>query len=229
VQATKARGKLTRREIKQDKLLIWFSRVSMVVQDNMWYIAGVIVGVVLLGTGYYIYRSWDARQTERGMAQVSGLEMLVRQEQYDRAITQADQIIGSYVGLPDRMARLYKADALRGKGDYAGARAIYEKSKWDDEITSFHATKGLADCLGAEKQYERAGKLLIEWVDDNKGSGFAPMALMEASTNLELALKYSEAQAALQRILDDYSESQLVGRARQRIRMLEGAVQVTGS
>jgi len=73
VQTTKARGKLTRREIKQDKLLIWFSRVSMVVQDNMWYIAGVILGVVFLGTGYYIYRAWDARQTERGMAQVSGL------------------------------------------------------------------------------------------------------------------------------------------------------------
>lgn len=228
MQATKARGKLTRREIKQDKFLIWFSRVSMVAQDNLWYITAGIVGLVLLGTGYYVYRSWNERQTARGLAQVSGLEVLLRDREYDKVLSQADHIADDFVGLPDRLARLYKADALLGKGNFAAAKAIYEKSSWDDEILSFHAAKGLADCLGAEKQYERAGSVLLEWVDAHKKSGFVPTALMEASANLELASRPTDARDALQRIIDDYSESQLVGRARQRIRMLEGAIQVTG-
>lgn len=228
MQATKARSKLTRKEIKQDKLLIWFARISMLAQDNVWYITGGIVALVLLGAGYYVYGAWNGRQTERGMAQVSGLETLVREQQYDRALSQADQIVNSFVGLPDRLARLYKADALRGKGDYAAAKAIYEDWSGDDEISNFHAKKGLADCLGAERQYERAAKLLVEWAESNKTSGLAPLALFEAATNYEQASKYVEARDALQKVVDNFKESQMVGRARQRLRTMEGAIQVTG-
>lgn|GEM_PF-1436320 len=226
MQSTRARKRLTRREIKEDKLLVFFSRASMFIEDNLWSIVGGVGALVVLVIGYYIYTGWYARQTERGMEQVAGLELMMRAEQYDAVITRANQIINGYAGLPDRTASLYKADALRAKGDYAAAKRLYEgwSGRGEDEVHSYHATKGFADCLSAEQQFARAGEVLRKWAKDHKKSGFAPHALMEAATNFELANRYREAREVLQKILDDYRESQVVGRARQRLKLMEGAV-----
>jgi hypothetical protein len=221
---------LTRREIKEDKLLILTSRASMFLEQNLWAIVGVVAAAVLIVIGYNIYAGWNQRQAQQGMAQVAELETLFDAQQYDQVAARADRIISGHIGLPDRIARLYKADALRAKGDFAAAKRIYED--WSppkgDEVSSFRAAKGFADCLSAEQQYARAGDVMRNWADDHKASGLAPHALLVAATNYELAGRYAEARGALKRILDEYPDAQVVGRARQRNEVMDGAAKALG-
>lgn len=202
----------------------------MFFEQHLWEVVAGVAALVVIVIGYYIYTSWHERQTGRGMAELTTLEVLLNAEQYEQAVKRADQIIGSYVGLPDRVARLYKADALRAQGDFASAKRIYEgwSAPGKDEVSSFHAVRGFADCLGAEQQFSRAGDVMREWADEHKESGLAPHALLFAATSYELANRYADARDALKRILDDYPDTQVVGRARQRHEMMEGAAKAAG-
>lgn len=230
MQSTHARKRLTRREIKEDKLLIFTSRTSLFLEEHLWHAVAALGALVVVIVGYYVYTGWHERQTERGMEEITGLALLADAQQHDQVIVKADQIVNSYVGRPDLLARLYKADALRDKREFAAAKQIYKdwRGDSDDEVNSFHAARGFADCLAAEQQFSRAGEVMLAWADDHEDSGIAAYALMAAATHFELANRYVEARDALKRILDTYGDTQLVGKARQRYRMMEGAAKIAG-
>ena len=228
MQHTRARKRMTRREIKESKLLIWTSRMSMYLEDHLWLIIAGVAVVVVLIVGIYIYRGWHARQTARGMEQLNEVAYLVRVGNYAQAIQRADQLTSRFVGEPDRMARLYKADALRDSGMYVEAGKLYENwlrhAPRGDEVDSYHAARGFADCLGAQAQEQKAGGVLRAWADGHKKSGLAPHALIGAATHFEAAGDYAAARDALQRVIDEYPDALVTGAARQRLKLMEGAV-----
>jgi hypothetical protein len=221
---------MTRREIKQDKLLVWTSRASMYMEERLVPIVAGVAAVILVVVSVYIYRGWDEGQSERGTYRLAELEALVRADQTDEAIALADVLIDEFAGRPDRLARLYKADALRAKGDFGQAKELYEA--WsgtdEDEVHGFHAVRGLADCLSAEREYREAGDMLASWANDHTKSPLAPYALVDAASNFELANDFSAARDALQKVVDDYSNGQIASQARRRLRLMDGAAIAEG-
>ena len=224
----KSRKKMSRREIKQDPLLIWTSRVSMFLEQRLYYIIGGVAVFVLLVIGIWMYGSWSDRRDERGLQSVAQLGRIAQMGDAELTISEADRLIGQYGGHTQRLAKLYKADALRQLGDYEAAGALYEELsrgfRSGNEVHSFRAVKGHADALGARGEYAEAAGILTRWARRHADTGLAPHALMEAAICHELAGQHVEAKNALQTIVNDYSEAQVVGEARRRLKLMEGAV-----
>ncbi len=230
MQHGSARKRLTRREIKQDKLLVWTSRISMLLEENFPIVVTAVVAAVFAVVAVYVYRGWSEDQSVRGMVRLVELEALVRDGNTDEAVSFADELIDEFSGRPDRLARLYKADALRANGDFAQAKELYEawSGEGDDEVHDFHATRGLADCLSAERNYTEAGEELLEWAEGNPESPLAAYALVDAAVNFELATDYVRARDTLQTAIDLYSDAQVVSQARRRLKLIKGAASVQG-
>jgi predicted negative regulator of RcsB-dependent stress response len=223
---------MSRREMKQDPLLIWTSRVSMFMRENLWAIvAGVAAFAVIILAGW-VYAGWSDRKHEQGLSEVAQLEAFAVSASPEAVIERANRVISDYGGFTKNVATLYKAEALRSAGEFAEARTVYESVRGKfgskNEVYSYRAIRGYADVLGALGDYSRAANELQTWVNRNNKSGLAPYALLDAAINYELAENYAGARAALQRILDTYGESQVVGDARRRLKLVEGAVAVTG-
>ena len=226
----RARKRMSRRELKQDPLLIWTSRVSVYLEENLWTLIGGVAAVVLVILASWIYRGWDARQHERAVSEMTTLLAIEQTGNTEEIILQADRVIASYGGLPEDVARLVKADALRTDGAYPAALQLYNdvRAEFDDnEVYSFRAAKGYADALAAQGDNSAASTALLEWADAYSESGLAAYALMNAAVNAESAGSYRAARDMLQRVVDDYSEAQIVGDARRRLKLMEGAVAAT--
>jgi hypothetical protein len=224
----RARKKMTRREIKQDPLLIWTSRVSLYLEEHLWSIIGGVAVFVLIVFGTWIYRGWDEGQVAKGMTAVAELENIATTGDDERLLMQSDAVIAAYGGQPSEIAQLYKADVLRRQGEFAAAGSLYESLDGafdsDNEAFGFRVVKGRADALGAMGNNADAARKLMTWADENIESGLAAHALVEAAVNLERAGEWTAARDALQRVVVEYEKSQIVGDARRRLRMLEGAV-----
>ena len=230
MQKQRARKRLTRREIKEDKLLIWTSQAFEWMEAHAAQLIGGAVGlvlVILLGYGYGWYQ---ASVEQESVVALGELDRVISGGNAAAIIAKADQIIASSGGFAVDRAKLEKADALRSTGDRAQAKPLYrDVLSAFDGVNSYRAAMGYADCLGAEGNYHEAGEVLAEWVDDNAESGMAPHALMEAAVNYELAGEFEPARRALQTIVDDFDRSNLIGVARIRLKMIEGAVAAAGS
>lgn len=226
-----ARKKMSRREMKRDPLLVWTSRISMFMRENMWALIAGVVAVVVVVFAVLMYNQMSERKYERGLNAIAQLESMAPSMESDVVIAQANRIISDYGGFPKNAAILCKADALRRAGSYAEARAAYESVRGKfgakNDVYSFRVIRGYADALSVQGDYSRAANELQSWVNRHSKSGLAPYALLDAATNYELAANYSGARAALQRIVDTFENSQVAGDARRRLRLMEGAVSVT--
>ena len=225
MQKQRARKRLTRQEIKEDKLLIWTSRTLEYLQDNLVAIVGGAVGVVVLILLGYGYQAYQTSVEQDSITALAGLDRIVATRNSTAIIAKADQIIASAGGLAVDRAKLEKADALRTTGDYTQAKPLYMDILGDLEgVNGYRAVVGYADCLGAESRYGEAGRVLASWADDNISNGLAAHALMEAAVNYELAREFAAARTALQRVVDNFDRSAVTGVARTRLKMLDGAV-----
>lgn len=218
--------------MKQDPLLIWTSRISMFMRENLWAIVAGVATVVVVILASWVYAGWSDRKHEQGLSAVAQLEAIAMSASPEVVIERADRVISDYGGFPKNVATLYKAEALLRSGDFAAARTVFESLRGKfgskNEVYSYRTIRGYADALGALDDYARAANELQTWVNRNGKSGLAPYALLDAAINYELAENYAGARAALQRILDTYGESQIVGDARRRLKLVEGAVAVSG-
>jgi predicted negative regulator of RcsB-dependent stress response len=206
--------KLTRREIKQDKLVTaWFKVSDYIAQHSrelLLALAGIIVVIGMVA--WYNYRASQDDQNASGEFVRARSEYT--KQNYSEAIKILESLIGEYNGTKSAgMAKLYLANAYMQTKDFANAEKYYSKyldEEGNKSILSIAAAAGLAATQEERGNYAQAGTMYETAASDYEKSYRAPELLMRAGQCFKLAGDSQNAHRVLKKLVDKHPKSELV-------------------
>lgn len=206
--------KLTRREIKQDKLVTtWFKAYDYMAQHSrelLLVLAGVIA--VAGAVAWYNYRSSQDEQNASG--ELARARSEYTKQNYAEAIKILENLVSQYNGTESAdMATLYLANAYMQTKDFANAEKYYRnyiEKKGKEPILGVAAAAGLAATQEERGNYAEAAKMYESTANDFDKSYRAPELLMRAGLCFKLAGDSNGVHRVLQKLIDKYPKSGLV-------------------
>lgn len=209
--------KLSRKEIKEDKLVSTYYKVYGYFQENssrlLTYV-GVLI-VIALAVIYYINHKKEQNQ-EAGLA-LSKVIDAYSQGAYLEAIegkagtdnTGLKKIVEQYSGTENsETAKIYLANSYNNLGKLDEAFKYYDSYSGDIPMLKAAALAGQAGYYAYKNEFEKAGELYREAAHVSKFNVDNPDYLLKAAINYISAGKDSDAKELLNTIKNDYKTSQ---------------------
>jgi TolA-binding protein len=206
--------KLSRREIKEDKLVTaWFKLSDWVVQHTreiLMAVAGVAAVMALI----FFFNWMKTRDEQNAAEKLVQARAEYNQSNYTAAIPILEKLVSEYGGTKSSgMATIYLANAYMQTRDYANAEKYYKKYLDDgdnDPILRVSAAFGVAATYEERGDFAKAAKLFDEAANDYDDSYRAPQLLMNAARCYKQANQVEPARRALQKLIEKYPKSNLV-------------------
>lgn len=214
----KAKKKLTKREIKQDKLVTTYLKVRDFYDVHQRTLTYAFVGVLaVLMLGIFMYRSKQAAEQKSSVEFARG-KAAFESGDYDAAIDILESLAEDFSGTKSAgMGILYLGKAYLQKGNFEQAEhdfREYLEDYSDDPILEIAAATGIAVSYDERGDYANAAIFYEKAAMDHKDSFKAPELLLSAARCFRLAEKPEEARRVLKKIVDAYPESQSVTEAK---------------
>jgi len=205
------RKRLTRKQIKEDKLVIYTAKATHFLRER----SKIITGGVLALVAIVVIAALMIKSKQEAEIQASGelargvLEY--QRENYEAAIEILEAIEQNFPGTPSAgRAVFFLANAYYFKGDYLNAQKYYQKyldDYGDDDLTASSAMAGVAACLENQGQLEEAARWYERSAKKFSKSFLAPQNLI-ASARCYLRIGNKEkARELLERLLEKYPKS----------------------
>ncbi|MCY3767313.1 MAG: tetratricopeptide repeat protein [Gemmatimonadetes bacterium] len=221
-----ARGRLTRRELRQDEFVNRILAAWAYVEEN--YVRVLAAGggvVVLILLGVFVMHQMDAQAREAVEAE-GRVRVLLLQGRVDDAILDAERVAEAYGGDAAAGRALQLAGGLYFEtGRYAEARAAFERylQAFDGGGPArYSAWSGIAAAMEEEGDQAGAAAKYLAFADEFVDSPFAPNALREAARCYRLSGDTLQAGTLLQRILDRYPRSPVARSAGEELDQMGG-------
>lgn len=208
--------KISKREIKQDKL------VTRAMQAESWALENkktlTYVGVAIVAVAALLY-VWNDR---RSAAELEGATRLARiipvfdrgdlQQAIDGVPSEGTfgllSIVEEYGSTEaGTLAKLYYANSLSGLGKHAEALDVYEDISSSDRLVSASASAGTGTCLEALGRYQDAAGAFDRAASADPKSPLAADRLFSAAVNYSRAGLKAKAGEALATMKKQYPES----------------------
>ncbi|MEJ5262791.1 MAG: tetratricopeptide repeat protein [Ignavibacterium sp.] len=210
------RKKLTKKEIKEDKLVEFYYKTQSYIEENknkvLMYV-GAFAIVVVAVIFFLNYRS--SRNEEAGKL-LSRVMDLYEQGSYLEAIEgkQGTNLVGLKKIVEDfgstengETAKIYLANSYAFLGQYEKALEYYEDYGGSNDIYKAAALAGQAGYYASKGEYEKAADLFKKAANVSKINPSRPDYLLRAGINYMKAGQKDEAKALFQIIRDDYKTS----------------------
>lgn len=222
--------KLSRKEIKQDKLVQTYYKAYGYFEENRSRIltyAGILVVIVFVAIYYINHKKENNEKAEVLLSQVMNL--------YDRGsyleaiegrpsenITGLKKIVEDYGGTENgESAKIYLANSydMLGKPD----EALKYYSDYDGDISIYKAASlaGQAGIYAGRKEYEKAADLFKKASRISKSNVQNPDYMLNASINYISAGKEEAAKDLLESIEKDYPTSQANSKVAEYLAMVD--------
>lgn len=210
------RKKLTKKEIKEDKLVEFYYKTQSYIEENknkvLMYV-GAFAVVVVAVIFFLNYRS--SRNEEAGKL-LSRVMDLYEQSSYLEAIEgkQGTNLVGLKKIVEDfgstengETAKIYLANSYAFLGQYEKALEYYKDYSGSNDIYKAAALAGQAGYYASKGEYEKAADLFKKAANVSKINPSRPDYLLRAGINYMKAGQKDEAKALFQIIRDDYKTS----------------------
>ena len=222
--AAKSGRKLTKKDLKEDKLVQYAYKAEHFFQENRNRVVGTIgVVIVLILGGLFLQRTMSESRYEESF-DLTLAKMAYGQQKLPEAKAGFENVLGKYSGEVAAEAKLYLSRISFDQGNFAEAEAGFKDylQNYDgDRFTDCAAEAGLAasqEALGnpaeAAASYEAIAKKY-------SSLPYAPDALSEAARIYLSLNQEDDARRVLQSLIDRYPESTLVSKARQDLDRLK--------
>lgn len=213
----KPKKKITKKEIKEDKLVTTYFEARSWVEENRR-LVGYVVGIpILLVAGLFLWNLNLKESNEKATAKLSKVLPYYDQGRYEEAINGAPQegLIQGLVAVVNehgntksgQIAKLYLANCYFAKSDYNKALELYLDANLDDKMLAASALGGAAACHEAMGQYEDAASYFEKAASKNMIGLQAPENLQHAAANYALAGKRERAAELLKKLKKEFPES----------------------
>lgn len=214
----KPQKRLSKRELKQDKLVTaWFKVNDFVSHHSRDLLLGVIAVVVLVA-GVLWYNSYQKSQENVASVLLAHGKNSYEKQQVQAAIDTLLKLVNNYSGTPSAaVGTVYLANAFFQKKAYADAEKYYRQyldDYGDDPILRIAAATGIAATYDERGDFAKAGELYEKAAKENRDSFRAPELYLQAARCYHLSKKSTEAARALALLLKEYPEAKQVEEAK---------------
>lgn len=212
----KAQKKITKRELKQDALLMTVAKATSFYEHhkkNIGIAVGVLVAIII---GSFIYAKNKADNNEKATTALGKVYTYYDNGQYqvavdglpERNIMGLKAIVENYGGTESgNLAKFYLAGAYFELGKYDEALTLFEDFTAGDQLTDISRLVGIAGCYEAKGEYEKAAenfeKAALRYPKDVS----AAENLNAAASNYALAGKKDRALELYKKLKKDYPTS----------------------
>ena len=220
----KSKSKLSKKDLKQDKLVEFTFRAETFYHKNQKLVAGVLTALVVVVLAVIFLNSSQKSARLEQSYQLTLAKMSYGSGNLDQAKQGFQQIVTQFGGQTAGEAKYFLGRIAFEQGDYTTAEAEFNSYLNDysvDKAIDAAALAGLAATAEAQGQYDKALEHYGQVAKKYPDLAFAPQALQNVA---RLALKVNQpdqAKQALQKIVDDYPESFAVQQARKDLDALK--------
>lgn len=216
----KPKKRLTRRQIKEDKLVTYYFKVNdWVNRHALQVIAGVAVVVVVLLAGT-LWSQKQRRAEGEASVQLAKARIAYDQGDYQQAIELLEDLVSRHPSTRSGTVGLYYlANAYFNVGDYDSAQRNFEayKRKGKDAMLKAAAEAGIAACLEQKGEYLEAARIYEETALRYPDHFAAPQYLLDAGRNYALAGNKEDGRRVYKMVVERYPKSVLLSEAETRL------------
>jgi TolA-binding protein len=208
----KPRKRLTKKQLKEDKLLTFYVKVSKWYETYSKFVLGGGVAIVLIIAAGLYYKNSTRKAESAASVELARAIRVYDAEDYQNSIAMLSSLVdGSGNTRSGKIALLYLANSFYKTGDYDHALNDYKKfvAKFDkiDYFTAF-AMGSMASCLEQKGDFAAAAAQYEKTASKFPKQYLAPAYLFRAARCYSLADNNVEASTLYQKIIDDYPNSQ---------------------
>lgn len=208
--------KLSRKEIKQDKLVSAYYKTYGYFEENkskLMLYAGILVVIIFAVILYITNRNETNKTATLHLSRVmdlydagSYLEAIEGREGTN--IIGLKKIVDEYGSVENgEIAKIYLANSYHFLGRLDEAYKYYKDFSGSNKIFKATALAGQADFHAMKKEYEKAGDLYLRASRISNENVLNPEYMLKAGINYVYAGKNKQAKELFNRIKEDYSSS----------------------
>lgn len=212
----KPKKKITKKELKEDRLITTYVKATNYVSEHKKLIMGLIggiVGIVLIALIVYSSRKERSELATVALGNIVGAyDQGVYQIAIDgvpsRNLMGLKQIIEEYGGTrAGEQATFYLANCYFFLKDYDNAMKYYEEYGGSDELLKASSFAGIAAVNEVKGQYKEAASYYEEAASEVKDNLTTPGYLCSAARNYALAGEKEKALELYEKVKKDYPKS----------------------
>jgi tetratricopeptide (TPR) repeat protein len=212
----KPQKKISKREIKEDKLVTKYFEARQWVDENtkiLSYVGIGLVGLVVIG---FLWSKSRADSNEKATAMLAKVTQYYDEGRYDLAIngipqegTQGLQAIVDEHGSTQagEIAKLYLANSCFALKNYDKALSNYNDISVSDKMITASAYAGMAACYEAKGDFGQAASYFEKAASKNMTTVQAPENLQKSAINFAAAGKKEKAIELLQMLKKEFPSS----------------------
>lgn len=210
----KPKRKLTRREMKEDKLVtFWFQALDFIQNHTREIAIGVAAVTVAIAVS-----AWHSHQQEQNEESASVVLAKARaaydNQQLDLAIKYFGEVVNSHENTSSaKLAMIMLGNAFMQEAEYQSAEEYYRKfldNYGSDPLLSPAAAAGIAATYDERGEYAKAGELYEQAARKYAASYRAPELLMRAARCFRLVGDSDATLRVINLLLEKYPKSEVV-------------------
>jgi TolA-binding protein len=218
--SSKAKGHLTKKELKQDKLVeLTYKLEQFYLLHQKWVITAIVAVVVIVAGVILVRKTMESNRLQESY-QLTMAKMNYGAGKMADAKSAFERIVSSQGGRAAGEAKYFLGRIAFDQGNYSDALTAFSSYlkdyNVDDEIDCA-AMAGLAACYEAQNKPEDAAKTYQQIAEKFPQNTYAPQALWEASRVYLSMNQKDSAIKALQTIREKYSESAVAPQAKREL------------
>jgi tetratricopeptide (TPR) repeat protein len=212
----KPQKKISKREIKEDKLVTKYFEARTWLDENTKILSYVGIGLAALIVIGFLWSKSRADSNEKATAMLAKVTPYYDEGRYDLAIngvpqegTQGLQAIVDELGSSNagEVAKLYLANSYFALKNYDKALSTYDNISVSDKMMTASAYAGMGACYEAKGDYSHAAIYFEKAASKNTAEVQAPENLQRSAINYAAAGQKEKAVELLQKLKKEFPSS----------------------
>lgn len=206
----KARKRLTKRQIKEDKFVIYYFKINEYVKQNFRLFSSSGIGLVVAVLLIFLYIKNQQEKDEKARVELAKARIEYVKNNYDTAISILQNLVDNYGGTKGaKVGTFYLANAYFNLKKFDDAEMLFREYLDDngDEILEASALSGIAACLEEKGNYLEAAKTYKEVALKFGDTFMAPQNLYDAARCFDFVDQKQDARYVLTILIEKYPNS----------------------
>jgi TolA-binding protein len=212
----KAQKKISKKEIKEDKLVTSYFKAQSWFDQNKRLVSYLVSIPVIVLVAIFFWTMQRTKDNEAASTRLAKVFPYFDQGRFDLAINGVPQegthglkaIVDEYGSTPvGELATFYLANAYFAQGNYAAAREAFDGVDVSDKMISAAALAGVGACDEVSGKFEEAAGYFEKAASVNMTPSQAPDNLQRAAVNYAAAGKKDKAVELLKTLKKEFSSS----------------------
>lgn len=221
----KPKKRITRKEIKQDKLVTVYFKVNDWIGENSKIVFGGLIAIVVVAALAMLFSSQQRANEEKASVDLAMAERMFEVGQYRDAIDVLNILVESYGGTKSgRIGKFFLATAHYNLKEYEFGESNFRKflSKGvKDPLMCSSAMSGIAACLEQQGNFAEAAIQYKKAAEKYPEEIIVSSALFNSARCYIQAEQNQTAKTLFKKIIADYPDSDEAEKAKVQLAMLE--------